>query len=128
MNEIKVKFNDPGPDRELIRKYKNFDRFMDRYKRYYSTRGIREMLYNDRRRLIYIVIILLSILLLLISYEEGEARTPTVQNREEIDSSIQSYRMELFDNNFELNDTGIQKGTNSGFGLVEPLVKPTPYN
>ncbi len=71
MSEIKVKIDSPAPDREMIRKYKNFDRFMDRYRRYYSTRGIREMLYNDKRKLIYIVIILLTILLLLISYDES---------------------------------------------------------
>ena len=44
MNDIKVKIDSPTPSRETIQKHKNFDRFMDSYRRYYSTGGIREIL------------------------------------------------------------------------------------
>lgn len=65
MARIKVKINAPSPSTETIRSYRNFDRFMDQYRKYYSTQGIRYMLYNDRKKLVYIVIIILFLLLLL---------------------------------------------------------------
>jgi len=65
MAKIKVKINAPTPSLETVRSYKDFDRFMDRYKKYYSTAGIRDMLYNDRKKLVYIVIIILFLMLLL---------------------------------------------------------------
>lgn len=65
MTKIKVKINAQSPSMETVRSYRNFDRFMDQYKKYYSTAGIRDMLYNDRKKLVYIVIIILFLLLLL---------------------------------------------------------------
>ena len=65
MAEIKIKIDQELPSREEITKYKNFDSLMDSYKKYYTTRGIREMLYKDRKKLVYLVIILLMLLLLL---------------------------------------------------------------
>lgn len=65
MTKIKVKINAPMPSVETVRSYQNFDRFMDQYKKYYSTSGIRDMLYNDRKKLVFIVIIILFLMLLL---------------------------------------------------------------
>ena len=77
MAGIKVKIDQETPPREVITKYKNFDSLMDNYKKYYTTRGIRELLYKDRRKLVYLVIILLFILLLLF-LEEKEASAATL--------------------------------------------------
>ncbi|MEL7001869.1 MAG: hypothetical protein AAFN93_03945, partial [Bacteroidota bacterium] len=38
---------------------------MGKYQKYYTSRGIRDMLYNDRKKLVYIVLIILFLLLLL---------------------------------------------------------------
>ncbi|UII29984.1 hypothetical protein LVD17_16930 [Fulvivirga ulvae] len=65
MAKIKVKINAPAPSIETIHQYRNFNRFMDQYKKYYSTIGIRDMLYNDRKKLVFIVIIILFLMLLL---------------------------------------------------------------
>ncbi|MTI20118.1 hypothetical protein E1176_03725 [Fulvivirga sp. RKSG066] len=65
MAQVKVKINAPKPSLETVRSYRDFDRFMDRYRKYYSTDGIRHMLYNDRKKLVYIVIIILFLMLLL---------------------------------------------------------------
>lgn len=65
MAKIKVKINAPAPSIETIHQYRDFNRFMDQYKKYYSTSGIRDMLYNDRKKLIFIVIIILFLMLLL---------------------------------------------------------------
>lgn len=74
MAEIKVKIDQPEPSQKTIRKYKDFNSLMDSYKKYYTTRGIREMLYKDRKKLVYIVIILIFLLLMLF-WEESEATT-----------------------------------------------------
>lgn len=63
MGRIKVKLNNPLPTRDMIGKYKNFDSLMDRYKKYYTTSGIRYMFVHEKRKLVYIVIILLMLLL-----------------------------------------------------------------
>ncbi|MEO1052604.1 MAG: hypothetical protein AAFX87_18370 [Bacteroidota bacterium] len=73
MAKLKVKINAPQPSYDTIRKYKNFDSFLDGYKKYYTTRGIRQMLYHDRRKLAYIVIIILFLLMLLFAEEDGNA-------------------------------------------------------
>lgn len=65
MAKIRVKINGPEPSKKSVMQYRNFNRFMDQYKQYYSTSGIRNMLYNDRKKLIYIVIIILFLLLLI---------------------------------------------------------------
>ena len=73
MLKIKIKYNQDDVPVEVIRKYKNFDRFMDRYRKYYSPSGIKYMLYKDRKKLVYLVIILLFILLYILSIEDAEA-------------------------------------------------------
>lgn len=65
MTKISVKVNNPTPGLETIHRYRDFNRFMDEYRKYYSTSGIREMLYNDRKKLVFIVIIILFLMLLL---------------------------------------------------------------
>ncbi|MBL6445229.1 hypothetical protein JMN32_02845 [Fulvivirga sp. 29W222] len=65
MTKIKVKINVPVPPIETIHQYRDFSRFMDQYKKYYSTVGIRDMLYKDRKKLVFIVIIILFLMLLL---------------------------------------------------------------
>lgn len=70
MSSIKVKINPPLPSREVINKYKNFGRFMDSYRKYYSPSGFRYMMKFERRKLIYIVLIIILILLLLFANEE----------------------------------------------------------
>jgi len=62
---IKVKINAPKPSLDTVRSYKNFEGLMHQYKKYYSNSGIREMLYHDRKKLIYIVMIILFLLMLL---------------------------------------------------------------
>ena len=85
MTKIKVKINAPSPSVETVRSYRNFDRFIDQYKKYYSTTGIRDMLYNDRKKLIYIVIIILFLMLLLFvdditaPTKSDKSTTPTEQ-------------------------------------------------
>jgi len=71
MNSIKVKFNEPDPDPAIIRKHKDFDRFLDTYTKYYSTGGIRYLLRHDIKKLVFIVIIILLLLILL--FTESEA-------------------------------------------------------
>ena len=65
MPEIKVKINATQPSLDTVRKYRDFDRFMDNYRKYYSTGGIRNLLYKDRRKLVYLVILIIFLLLLL---------------------------------------------------------------
>ena len=65
MTRIKVKINPVAPSLETIHKYRDFGGLMHRYRKYYSTDGIRYMLYNDRKKLIYIVLIILFLMLLL---------------------------------------------------------------
>ena len=67
MTKIKVKINAPVPPMDTIHRYRDFDGLMANYQKYYRTEGIRDMLYNDRRKLVYIVIIVLLLLLLLFS-------------------------------------------------------------
>jgi len=71
---IKVKINNPQPDRNMIMRHKDFNGFLNTYRKYYSTGGIRDMLYRDRRKLVYIVILLLFLLLMLIAHDEGESK------------------------------------------------------
>lgn len=84
MTRIRVKINTPVPAAETIDKYRNFERFMDSYKKYYSTAGIRDMLYKDRKKLVFIVIIILFLMLLLFvddipKKEEDKNETPVEQ-------------------------------------------------
>lgn len=65
MAKVKVKINAPLPPPEAIRRHRDFNRFMDNYRKYYSSSGIRDMLYKDRKKLVYIVLIILFILMLL---------------------------------------------------------------
>lgn len=65
MAKIKVKINNPSPSLNTIRNYRDFDGLMGKYQKYYTTRGIRDMLYNDRKKLVYIILIILFLLLLL---------------------------------------------------------------
>ncbi|MEM6525052.1 MAG: hypothetical protein AAF693_14715 [Bacteroidota bacterium] len=65
MTKIRVKINAPAPSLSTVRSYRDFDGFLKQYQKYYSTSGIRHMLYNDRKKLVYIVIILLFLLMLL---------------------------------------------------------------
>lgn len=74
MGKIKVHINRPEPDKETIRKHKDFNRFSERYEQYYRQDGIRKMLFGttrDKRRLVYIVIILLTLLILWLAEEEN---------------------------------------------------------
>lgn len=66
MGGIKVKINPPEPSKETIRRHKNFESLMDRYKKYYTTSGIRYMFVNERKKLVYIIIILLMLLLFIL--------------------------------------------------------------
>ncbi|MDX1629284.1 MAG: hypothetical protein R3345_11330 [Fulvivirga sp.] len=85
MSKIKVKINAPVPSLETVRSYRNFNGIMSAYKKYYTTGGIRSMLYNDRKKLVYIVIIILFLLLLLFGEEvtsdniNDKKSTPTEQ-------------------------------------------------
>ena len=72
MAGIRIKIDQPEPTRKVIGKYKNFNSLMDGYKKYYTTRGIRDLLYRDRKKLVYIVIILIF-LMLLIFFDDSEA-------------------------------------------------------
>ena len=65
MTKIKVKINAPAPSLETIHQFQDFEGFLQQYMKYYSTAGIRDMLYNDRKKLVYIVIIILFLMLLL---------------------------------------------------------------
>lgn len=65
MAQLKVKINRDYPSTETIRQYRDFGSLMQRYKMYYSTAGIRYMLYNDRKKLIYIVLVIIFLFLLL---------------------------------------------------------------
>lgn len=88
MAEVKVKINGPKPTLDTIHSYRNFDRFMDQYRKYYSTQGIRDMLYNDRKKLVYIVIIILFLLLLLFVEDIATSKNDTTekpQNTEQVD-------------------------------------------
>lgn len=67
---VKVKFNAPEPSRQVIGKYKNFNRFIDRYKQFHTPSGIRFLFSHDIKKLVFIVIIVLLLLILLLS--EGE--------------------------------------------------------
>ena len=71
MSQIKVNINKPDPPDLVIRRYKNFDLFIDRYKQYHTPSGIRNLFKNDIKKLVFIVIIILLLLILLLS--EGEA-------------------------------------------------------
>ncbi|MDH5603168.1 MAG: hypothetical protein OEY51_04495 [Cyclobacteriaceae bacterium] len=71
---IKVKINPPKPDREMILRHKDFKGFLSTYRKYFSSGGIRYMLYRDRKKLVYIIIILIFLLLMLVAHEEGESR------------------------------------------------------
>ena len=81
---IKVNINKPRPDREMILKHKDFKGFLHTYKKYYSTSGIRYMLYRDRKKLVYIIIILIFLLLMLVAHEEGDSKPISVPNYEQL--------------------------------------------
>jgi len=83
---IKVKVNAPKPSLETVRSFKNFDGLLHQYKKYYSTSGIRDMLYNDRKKLVYIVIIILFLLILLFADDikaEPSKHLPAIEQIEE---------------------------------------------
>jgi len=65
MGKIKVKIDEPIPSKKVIHRHKNFNSFLENYQKYYSTRGIRHMLYNDRKKLVFIVLMIVFLLLLL---------------------------------------------------------------
>ena len=65
MTKIRVKINAPSPSLSTVRSYRDFDGFLKQYQKYYSTSGIRQMLYYDKIKLVYIVIIILFLLMLL---------------------------------------------------------------
>lgn len=71
MNYIKVNINKPDPPDLVIRKYKNFDLFINRYKQYHTPGGIRNLFKNEIKKLVFIVIIIMLLLILLLS--DGEA-------------------------------------------------------
>ncbi len=65
MAKVKVNFN-PGPiDRSIIKKHKDFGKFIHNYQKYYSSRGIRYMFRYERKKLVFIVLILIFLLLML---------------------------------------------------------------
>ena len=74
MTKIKVKINQEAPSLETVHSYRDFGSIMQSYQKYYTTSGIRHLLYKDRKKLVYIVIILIFLLLLLFA-EEVEAST-----------------------------------------------------
>lgn len=65
MAKLKIHINKPQPPLEVIRKYRDFGGLMQQYSKYYRTDGIRHMLYNDRRKLVYVALIIVFILLML---------------------------------------------------------------
>ncbi len=65
MSRLKIIINRPAPPPEIVRKYRDFDGLIYKFKKYYTTDGIRHMLYHERKKLVYIVIIIVFILLLL---------------------------------------------------------------
>lgn len=65
MSRLKIIINRPAPPPEIVRKFRDFDGLMHTYKKYYTTNGIRYMLYHERKKLVYIVIIIVFILLML---------------------------------------------------------------
>lgn len=69
MAQIRVKINPATPSLETVRDFRDFGGLMYKFKKYYTTDGIRHMLYRDRKRLVYIVLIIIFLLLLLFSDE-----------------------------------------------------------
>ncbi len=76
MGKFKIKINPPVPSLETIHQYRNFGGLLHRYKKYYSTDGIRYMLYHDRKKLVYIVIIIVFLLMLLFVEEISAQSIP----------------------------------------------------
>ncbi len=76
MHKIKVNINKPDPSEAVVRKYKNFDRFVSKYQQFHTPSGIRYLFKHDIKRLVLVVIIILLLLILLLS-EEGEASATT---------------------------------------------------
>lgn len=74
MHKIKVHINKPDPPLSVINKYKSFEQFIDRYKRYHTPSGIRYLFKHDIKKLVFIVIIIILLLILLLT-EEGEGKT-----------------------------------------------------
>lgn len=69
MGRLKVKINQEVPSLETIHSYRDFGSIMQNYQKYYTTSGIRQLLYKDRKKLVYIVIIIIFLLLLIFSDE-----------------------------------------------------------
>ena len=67
MHSVKVKFNPPDPSPEIIRKHKNFNQFIDRYRQFHTPSGIRYLFKYDIKRLVFVVIIILILLILLLT-------------------------------------------------------------
>ena len=93
MTKIKVKINAPLPPLDTVHQYRDFDGLMAKFRKYYSTGGIRDLLYNDRRKLVYIVIIVLLLLLLLFVEDITKNPDGTSQksNTEQTNGAISSF-------------------------------------
>ncbi len=65
MGKFKVVIDPPMPSKEAINKHKDYGAFMNNYKKYYGTKGIRRLLYKDRRKMVMIVIFIILALLYL---------------------------------------------------------------
>ena len=73
MHPVKVKFNVPDPEPNIINKYKNFSQFIDGYKRFHTPSGIRYLFKYDIKRLVLVIIVITLLLIMLLS--EAEAKT-----------------------------------------------------
>lgn len=69
MARLKVKISNLETGQQVIHKYKDFTRFIDRYTRHHSTPEVRDILSYDRKKLIYIIVIIIFLLLLI--FNEG---------------------------------------------------------
>ena len=76
MHKIKVHFNKPDPAPATISKYKDFNRFINRYQQFYTPSGIRNLFKYDIKKLVLVVIIVVLILLMIFA-EDGEAKNVT---------------------------------------------------
>lgn len=74
MAKIKVNINKPDPPSKRIQKYKNYNNFVDTYKKLHTPKGIWEMWYYDRNRLAMIVVMLMLLLIFILSDWENEGK------------------------------------------------------
>jgi len=66
IRNILIKINRPDPRPELIHKYKNFNRFVDRFYNLHTPSGFRWMLKSNIKKLVLILIIALLLLMWLL--------------------------------------------------------------